>query len=254
MASAKVRASSRSGPDVSHHRRSAYGAYASPRAIEASMPPRNRWKPSVVRSASMMKGWSRGSTSVVMSFAEFASVRAIRMVGTSHRSEAIRAATSFWRKTPVETSTLPPRWPHFLALASWSSKCTALAPASISAFVSSKAFRGPPNPASPSATIGANQFTFDPPRGALLVLPHEGVVHPAHDIRNAVRRVQTLIGIHLARIVRIGGDLPAAQIDRGQAGVDLLDRLVARQRAEGGHRILRPDEGPQPLSADPSED
>ncbi len=48
-------------------------------------------------------------------------------------------------------------WPHFLTEASWSSKCTPAAPASIIAFMSSKAFSTPPKPASASATIGANQ-------------------------------------------------------------------------------------------------
>ena len=58
----------------------------------------------------------------------------------------------------VGTSTLPPRWPHFFSEASWSSKWTAAAPASIIAFISSKALSGPPKPASASATIGANQY------------------------------------------------------------------------------------------------
>ena len=48
-------------------------------------------------------------------------------------------------------------WPHFLTLASWSSKCTPAAPASIIDFISSKAFSTPPKPASASATMGANQ-------------------------------------------------------------------------------------------------
>jgi len=48
-------------------------------------------------------------------------------------------------------------WPHFFTLASWSSKCTPAAPASIIAFISSKAFSTPPKPASASATMGANQ-------------------------------------------------------------------------------------------------
>jgi hypothetical protein len=60
-------------------------------------------------------------------------------------------------KLCVGTRTLPPRCPHFFSDASWSSKCTPAAPASIICFISSKAFRGPPNPASASATIGANQ-------------------------------------------------------------------------------------------------
>jgi hypothetical protein len=45
----------------------------------------------------------------------------------------------------------------FLDEASWSSKWTPAAPASIIAFISSKAFSTPPKPASASATIGANQ-------------------------------------------------------------------------------------------------
>ena len=39
--------------------------------------------------------------------------------------------------TDVDTSTLPPMWPHFFTLASWSSKCTPAAPASIIDFISS---------------------------------------------------------------------------------------------------------------------
>ncbi len=57
----------------------------------------------------------------------------------------------------VGTSTLPPRWPHFFSAASWSSKWTPAAPASISARISSNAFSTPPKPASASATIGASQ-------------------------------------------------------------------------------------------------
>ncbi len=54
-------------------------------------------------------------------------------------------------------------WPHFLALESWSSKCTPAAPASIIAFMSSKAFSTPPKPASASATIGCSQSTLSLP-------------------------------------------------------------------------------------------
>src|SRR2546428_3271295 len=107
MASAKVRASSRSGPDVSHHRRSAYGAYASPRAIEASMPPRNRWKPSVVRSASMMKGWSRGADFGRDGFPEIRIVAAVQHVRASHKTQAIRAAPGFRGENPGHAKHLP---------------------------------------------------------------------------------------------------------------------------------------------------
>ena len=57
----------------------------------------------------------------------------------------------------VGTSTFPPRCPHFFSDASWSSKWTPAAPASIIAFISSKALSTPPKPASASATMGCSQ-------------------------------------------------------------------------------------------------
>ena len=48
-------------------------------------------------------------------------------------------------------------WPHFFTEASWSSKWTPAAPASIIDFISSKALSTPPKPASASATIGAKK-------------------------------------------------------------------------------------------------
>jgi hypothetical protein len=77
------------------------------------------------------------------------------MVGTPATSAASRAAASVRTNWLVGTSTLPPRWPHFFSAASWSSKCTPAAPASIICVISSKAFRAPPKPASASATIGS---------------------------------------------------------------------------------------------------
>ena len=133
-----------SGVDVSNQRMSAYGAYASERAIAAARPSRTRKKPSAVRSP-VMNSASYGSTSLVSSAALSASVRETSTVGTPSTSAARRAAFSVRTKWLVGTSTLPPRWPHFFSDASWSSKCT---PA---------AFSGPPKPASASATIGASQ-------------------------------------------------------------------------------------------------
>ena len=65
--------------------------------------------------------------------------------------------------------------------ASWSSKWTPAAPASIIAFISSKALSGPPKPASASATIGANQSRRRLPFGVLdLVGALQRVVDPPH--------------------------------------------------------------------------
>ena len=67
---------------------------------------------------------SRSSTSLVMSLALSASVRATRMVGTPQTSAASRAASRLRIAAWVGIRTLPPRWPHFFSDASWSSKWT----------------------------------------------------------------------------------------------------------------------------------
>ena len=51
------------------------------------------------------------------------------------------------------------------------------------------------------------------------------------------------------RRVGVGGDLPAGEVDRLQAGADLLHGLVAGQRAERVDEILLVDELPQPVGA-----
>jgi hypothetical protein len=103
------------------------------------------------------KGRSRSSTSLVSRVAASESVRAMMIVGTSATSEARRAAFRVRMCWLVGTSTLPPMWPHFFSLASWSSQCTPAAPAAIIWCMSSYALSGPPKPASASATTGANQ-------------------------------------------------------------------------------------------------
>ena len=62
---------------------------------------------------------------------------------------------SFWTKSWIGTSTLPPMCPHFFRDESWSSRWMPAAPASIIDFTSSNVLSGPPKPASASATMGA---------------------------------------------------------------------------------------------------
>ena len=77
----------------------------------------------------------------------------------------------------------------------------------------------------------------------------EGAVDAAAQFRAGIGRIKALVGIHRARGVGVGGDLPARQIDRGQPGARLLHRLVA------GHRAQRIDVGlglqrvPKPIGA-----
>src|SRR5262249_60424966 len=57
--------------------------------------------------------------------------------------------------------------------------------------------------------------------------------------------------VGLAGQVRVGGDLPSGQVDRWKAGPDLLDRLVAGDRAQRGNEVLGVQQVPQPLGAEP---
>src|ERR1039457_4496495 len=215
------------------------------------MPPWKWKKPSVVRPP-VRKGVSRGSISLNNRPALLASVRATSRVGIPITSAARRAAISFCTNSEIGTTTLPPRCPHFFAEESWSSKCTAAAPASIMPFINSKALSRPPKPASASATMGANQCRPpapsvrwicrpDPmqtarPFGAMdLVGTLQGVVDGAHHRGHAVGRIQALVRIHLAAQIGIARHLPAAQVDRLQPGLHLLHRLIAGERTERRH-------------------
>ena len=65
-----------------------------------------------------------------------------------------------------------------------------------------------------------------------LVGARERVVDALDDERHRVGRIQRLVRVHFAGDVRVARHLPARQIDRLQAGLDLLHGLVAGQRAE----------------------
>ncbi len=97
-----------------------------------------------------------------------------------------------------------------------------------------------------------------------LIEPRERVVQPLDECRDAVDRVEALIGIHFAGGVAVGGDLPAAAVERAQAGSRGLNRLPSRERperrdgfvplevtpqarsAQRGQRVLRDDAALQP--------
>src|SRR5208283_3802903 len=66
----------------------------------------------------------------------------------------------------------------------------------------------------------------------------EGLVDAAHEIRHAVGGIETLVGIHLAGIVGVGSDLPAAYIDGFQSSLDLLNGLVAGNGTKSGDEGL----------------
>ena len=75
------------------------------------------------------------------------------------------------------------------------------------------------------------------------------LVDSPNDSGNAVCRIETLVRIHLAGEIGVGRDLPAAEIDRFEAGFYLLNSLVASQRAERRDEGLSPQQLPKFLRA-----
>ncbi len=82
-----------------------------------------------------------------------------------------------------------------------------------------------------------------------LIRAQQRAVDPAHDLRDGVDGIEALVGVHLAREVRVGGDLPAAQVDRFEPGPDLLDGLVAGRGAQRRDVVALMQEPPQLLGA-----
>ena len=167
----------------------------------------------------------------------------------------MRAATSFCTASVVGTSTLPPMWPHFLTEASWSSKCTPPAPALDHGL---HQFEAVEHAAEAGFGIGHDRREVVDVAlvagvralGPLdLVGAAEGVVDALDHLRHRVHRVQRLVGVHRGVAVVVGGDLPARQVDRLDAGLDLLHGLAAGQRAEAVDVGLVVDQVPQLLGA-----
>ena len=77
----------------------------------------------------------------------------------------------------------------------------------------------------------------------------EGVVDALDDLGHRVHRVQRLVGVHLAVAVGVTRHLPARQVDGLQAGLDLLHRLVAGERAQRVDEGLGIAQRPQLLGA-----
>ena len=86
-----------------------------------------------------------------------------------------------------------------------------------------------------------------------LVLTQQRVVDAADDRGHRVGGVEALVGVGLAGEVAVGGDLPAAQVDRLQPGAHLLHGLAAGVGAERADVVLGVEQVPQALGAAPGE-
>ena len=87
-------------------------------------------------------------------------------------------------------------------------------------------------------------------RAALAMLDLVGAlqrpVDPPAQLGPGIGRIERLVGIHGAGGVGVGGDLPAREIDRLEAGADHLHRLVAGDRAQRVDIILAVQQLPEP--------
>ena len=77
----------------------------------------------------------------------------------------------------------------------------------------------------------------------------ERAVDLADKLRAGIGGIKTLIGIHRARGVGVGGNLPARQVDRFEPGAHHLHRLVARQSTQRRDESLRVKQVPKPVRA-----
>ena len=84
-----------------------------------------------------------------------------------------------------------------------------------------------------------------------LVRAHQRVVQPSDHGRDRVRRVERLVRVRLAGQVRVGGDLPAREVDRLESGLQHLDGLSTRHGAERRDVVPLPQQLPQSLRAEP---
>ena len=78
-----------------------------------------------------------------------------------------------------------------------------------------------------------------------LIRPLECLVDAANHVRDAVGRIEALVGIGLPREIGVGRDLPAAQVDGLESRADLLHRLVPRESPERVHVVGRPEQVPE---------
>ncbi len=95
--------------------------------------------------------------------------------------------------------------------------------------------------------VPLGHLVADPREPRDLVRPLEGLVDAIDQRGNAVGRIEALVGIGLVGGVHVGGDLPTADVDRLQPGLDLLHGLGPGLGPQGADVGLGVQETPEPL-------
>ena len=77
-----------------------------------------------------------------------------------------------------------------------------------------------------------------------LIGADERVINAANQFGRGIHGIETLIGVHLSRRVRVPRDLPAAHVNGFQSRLRLLNGLVSGQRAERVNKWFGPKQTP----------
>src|SRR3981189_180975 len=166
-----------------------------------------------------MNSRSRSSTSAVISLALSASVRASTKVGVPQTSAARRAAIRLRSCAAGGLSTLPALWSPLFVGGGLRLEGT---PAGPGFNIGLHDLERVQRPAETGFRVGHDRHEpvdLGAAFGVLdLVGTLEGAVDAAAQFGTGIGRIEALVGIHRARGVGVGGDLPARQIDRRKPG------------------------------------
>ena len=209
------------------------------------VPSFRRKKPSGVRSP-VMNGRSRSSTSLVMSLALSASVRATMIVGTPQTSAASRAASRLRIAACGRDQHLAAEMAALLL----ARQLVLEVHAGGARFdIGLHDLEAVERPAEAGFGVGDDRREPVALGAAFQMLDLVGAlqrpVDLARKLRAGIRRIERLVRIHGAGGVGVGGDLPARKVDRLQAGADHLHGLVAGERAERAHGLFAVQQLPQ---------
>ena len=87
--------------------------------------------------------------------------------------------------------------------------------------------------------------------GFNLVRAKQRAIDALYQIRCGVARIETLVGINVARRISIRGHLPSASINRFQPRLHHFNRLIPRDGAKRGNVRVCVHQIPEPLCSQP---